>query len=171
MNGRQPGAGFRRRIYASPGQLVRDLWRMIRSARAILALSLPGRIAPDFRERIMLAVTGVNRCRHCAWGHQLLARQAGVSQAEIAGLLRQDLADCPDLQVPGLLFAIHWAETDGAPSAEARAALAAEYGGPAAAQIETAAMLINAGNRFGNTFDLLLSRISRGRCGLLPGER
>lgn len=144
---------------------------MIRSTRAILALSLKGRISTDFRERIMLAVTGVNRCRHCAWGHQFMAHRAGVPKAEIAGLLRQDLADSPDAQVPGLLFAIHWAETDGAPSAQARAALEAEYGGHVARQIETAAMLINAGNRFGNTFDLLLCRVSRGRFGLLSSER
>ena len=119
----------------------------------------------------MLAVTGVNRCRHCAWGHQFLANKAGVSNVEIAGLLQQDLANSPDRQVPGLLFSIHWAETDGAPTAEARAALEASYGVRIARQIEAAALLINAGNRVGNTFDFLLSRISRGRFGLLISER
>ena len=171
MNNHGLGAGFRRRIYGSPLQLIRDLWRLFRATRDILALSLKGRISADFRERIMLAVSGVNRCRHCAWGHQLLARIAGVSNAEIAGLLQQDLANSPDRQLPGLLFSIHWAETDGAPTAEARMALEARYGVRVARQIEAAALLINTGNRIGNTFDFLLSRISRGRCGLLISER
>lgn len=171
MSGQGAGAGFRRRIYASPMQMAGDLWRIVRSARAVLALSWKGRLSADFRERIMLAVTGVNRCRHCAWGHQIIARQAGVPNAEIAALLQQDLANSPANQIPGLLYSIHWAEMDGVPTTAAKSALIECYGSHVASQIETAAMLISAGNRLGNSVDFLLSRISFGRLGLLASER
>lgn len=171
MSGLAHGGGFQRRIYAGPMHFLRDLWRITRSIRAVLALSLPGGIAAGFRERIMLVVTGVNRCRHCAWGHEILAQRAGLSKAEIASLLALDLDKCAEGEIPGLLYAIHWAESDGAPTAEARSGLEASYGPDIARQIETTALLINAGNRFGNTFDYWLSRMTRGRFGLLASER
>jgi AhpD family alkylhydroperoxidase len=164
-------SGFRRRIYASPMHFLHDLWRIVRSMRAVLALSLPGGIAAGFRERIMLVVTGVNRCRHCAWGHEILAQRAGLSKDEIAGLLALDLEKCAEDEIPGLLYAIHWAESDGAPTVEARSGLEATYGPGIAHQIEAAVLMIHAGNRFGNTCDYWLSRITRGRFGLLASER
>jgi AhpD family alkylhydroperoxidase len=112
MNSHARASGFQRRIYASPVQFVRDLWRIARSIRAVLALSSRAGIAAGFRERIMLVVTGVNRCRHCAWGHEILAHQVGLSKVEIASLLVLDLANCPDSEIPGLLYAIHWTESD-----------------------------------------------------------
>jgi AhpD family alkylhydroperoxidase len=171
MTGPARTGGFRRRIYAGPMHFLRDLWRMVRSMRAVLALSLPGGIAAGFRERIMLVVTGVNRCRHCAWGHEILAQRAGLSKAEIGSLLALDLENCAEGEIPGLLYAIHWAESDGAPSVEARSGLEAAYGSGVASQIEAAVLMIHAGNRFGNTYDYWLSRITRGRFGLLASER
>ncbi len=171
MSDRARGGGFRRRIYAGPMHFLRDLWRILRSMRAVLALSLPGGIAAGFRERIMLVVTGVNRCRHCAWGHEILAQRAGLSKAEIASLLALDLDKCTEGEIPGLLYAIHWAESDGVPTAEARNGLEATYGLGVARQIEAAVLMIHAGNRFGNTYDYWLSRVSGGRFGLLADER
>jgi AhpD family alkylhydroperoxidase len=171
MTGTARAGGFRRRIYASPMHFLRDLVRIARSMRTVLALSLPGGIAAGFRERIMLVVTGVNRCRHCAWGHEIMAQHAGLSKPEIAGLLALDIGSSPEGEIAGLLYAIHWAESDGAPTAEARSALEATYGPGVARQIEAAVLMIHAGNRFGNTYDYWLSRITRGRFGLLASER
>jgi AhpD family alkylhydroperoxidase len=163
--------GFNRRYYFSPMQFVRDLKRAIEYIRPVVALSSRSGISAGFRERIMIIVTGVNRCRHCAYGHEFLAQIAGISKAEISGLLTQDLANAPEDEIPALLFSIHWAESDGLPTAEARSDLEARYGVNVAAQIEAAALMIHIGNRIGNTFDYLLSRISGGRFGLLVGER
>jgi AhpD family alkylhydroperoxidase len=171
MSGQPRGGGFQRRIYASPMHFLRDLVRILRSMRAVLALSLPGGIAAGFRERIMLVVTGVNRCRHCAWGHEILAQRAGLSKGEIASLLALDLGNCAEGEIAGLLYAIHWAESDGALTAEARSGLEAAYGLGVAGQIEAAILMIHAGNRFGNTYDYWLSRVTRGRFGLLASER
>ena len=96
---------------------------------------------------------------------------AGISKAEIAALLNLDLANCPEGEIPALLFSIHWAESDGLPGAAAMTALEAAYGLAFARQIEAAALLISVGNRIGNSFDFVLARISGGRFGLLAGER
>lgn len=164
-------SGFRRRIYRSPGALAHDVRRVVENMRYVLALSSGSRISAGFRERIMMTVTGVNRCRHCAYGHEFLAMRAGVAKAEIAALLVQDLANSPDDEVPALLYAIHWAESEGHPSAAARSNLEAQYGHDVARQIETAVLLIDIGNRIGNSFDYLLSRMTGGRLGLLLSER
>lgn len=171
MSKDSPAPGFRRRMYASPMQFVRDLYCALTKLRPVLSLSLKSGIAADFRERIMMVVTGVNRCRHCAYGHEFLAALAGVSKAEISRLLAQDLTSSPADQIPALLFAMHWAETDGRPGSEAKSDLQARYGVEVARQIEAATLMIHIGNRIGNTFDYLLSRISGGRCGLLASER
>ncbi|OHC67137.1 MAG: hypothetical protein A3H93_02135 [Rhodocyclales bacterium RIFCSPLOWO2_02_FULL_63_24] len=171
MKSNHPGTAFRRRIYRSPLPFVRDLYCVMSSLRPVLALSSKSGIPAAFRERIMMVVTGVNRCRHCAYGHEYLASLAGISKHEISGLLAQDLTNSPAGEIPALLFSIHWAETDGRPSAEAQADLAARYGVAVARQIEAAALMIQIGNRIGNTFDFLLSRISMGRFGLLASER
>lgn len=171
MTSKPTGSGFQRRIYASPMQLLRDLGKVIENASHVFALSSRSGISADFRERIMIAVTGVNRCRHCAYGHEFLAQKAGISKAEIAGLLTQDLANSPEYQIPALIFSIHWTESDGLPTARSRSDLETQYGVDVARQIEAAALLINIGNRIGNTFDYLLSRLSGGRVGLLADER
>lgn len=158
-------------MYASPMQLVRDLYCALTKLGPVLSLSLKSGIAADFRERIMMVVTGVNRCRHCAYGHEFLAALAGVSKSEISRLLAQDLTSSPADQIPALLFAMHWAETDGRPGSAAKSALRARYGVEVARQIEAATLMIHIGNRIGNTFDYLLSRISGGRFGLLTSER
>ena len=171
MSKDSPAPGFRRRMYASPMQFVRDLYRALTKLGPVLSLSLKSGIAADFRERIMMVVTGVNRCRHCAYGHEFLAALAGVSRAEISRLLAQDLTSSPADQIPALLFAMHWAESDGRPDSAAKSALRARYGVEVARQIEAATLMIHIGNRIGNTFDYLLSRISGGRFGLLTSER
>lgn len=166
-----PVARFRRRIYDGPGPFVRDLGRVARRFGTVMALSLPGGIAATFRERLMLVVSAVNRCRHCAWGHEILARRAGIPAADIAALLSLDLAHCPEYELPALRHAIHVAECDGQATPEALALLEASYGARIARQVDTACLLIQIGNRVGNSFDFLLSRVSRGRLGLLADER
>ena len=165
------GSRFRRRYYQSPVQLVRDLGRVIAAFGPAIGLSLKGGISAGFRERLMLVVTGVNRCRHCAYGHGILAGRVGLSKDEIAGLLSLNLGTCPESELPGLRYAIHWTETEGQPTADARTTLEATYGGRVARQIDTASLLIHVGNRVGNSFDFLLAWLSRGRWGLLPDER
>jgi AhpD family alkylhydroperoxidase len=93
-------AAHLRRPGAFPARPVAH--RQVDAGRACPVPARAG-IAAGFRERIMLVVTGVNRCRHCAWGHEILAHQVGLSKVEIASLLVLWIwRSCPDSEIPGL---------------------------------------------------------------------
>lgn len=110
----------------------------------------------------MLAVTQVNGCRYCSFAHARAALAAGVDRGDIADLLQGDLAAVPAHQVDAVLFAQHYAETEGHPDDEAWQQLVATYGDAVAREILIRIRMITIGNLMGNTLDALLSRL-RGR--------
>jgi len=119
-----------------------------------------------FRERLMLTVTAVNGCRYCSYEHARQALVAGVSAGEIEALASGMFDDCPSAEVPALLYAQHWAETDGKPDPEAPKRLLELYGEEASQAIEIALGVIRMGNLGGNTLDHILFRLSFGRLGV-----
>jgi AhpD family alkylhydroperoxidase len=157
---------FRRRTYAGPGALARDLRALLRQRGAVREVLAGRDVGPAFRERLMLVVTSVNACRYCARLHTRLARRAGLTGAEARELLGGSLAPAPAEELAALRYAAHWAEAGGAPDAAARRELVAEYGLHQADRIEAALRLIQVGNLVGNTFDSLLFRLSGGRLGV-----
>lgn len=163
--------GFQRRMYSGIRPLLRDLAHIASRWRDVIALGRGDLVSAVFRERLMMVVTAVNRCRHCAHGHAYLASLAGIPKVEIEALLALDLRQAPATEIPALLYAIDWAECAGAPAPEATTALHASYGATVAAQIDIALHLINVGNRVGNSFDFLLGWLSGGRLGWLESER
>jgi AhpD family alkylhydroperoxidase len=128
-------------------------------------------LSPAFRERLMLAVTGVNQCRYCLYGHTRQALKLGISQEELRELCLGTFDQSPSEELPALLYAQHWAETGGAVDAEARECLQDTYGVQKAQSIEISLRLIQMGNLLGNTFDYVIYRASFGRWGLLDEEK
>lgn len=120
---------------------------------------------PVFRERLMVVVTEVNACRYCSYVHARQALVAGISAEELAALAAGDFAGSPPETHTALLFAQHYAESEGRPDPAAVAQLAATYGERQAAAIELALQVIRTANLLGNTFDFLLYRLSFGRLG------
>ena len=157
--------GFKKRTYGSLREFVGDLGFLFRKRRQVRALSRGERLAPAFRERMMLAVTRVNECRFCARYHSKLALSEGVPCGEVDGILRGVFQDCPGDELTGVLYAEHWAETSGVPDPEVRDRLVAAYGQDAADDIDIVLRVVKAGNLTGNTADHLLYRISFGRWG------
>ncbi len=47
-------------------------------------------VDPGFREELMLAVSRLNGCRFCSWGHHEWAQISGVSDEELAQLEQLD---------------------------------------------------------------------------------
>jgi len=156
---------FKRRIYRSPTQLIADFRGIMRRRKEIRPLMRGEVIDPAFRERLMLAVTQVNGCRYCSYGHARQALAEGISQQEIEALGQGMFAGSPSDEVPALLYAQHWAEADGEPDQVARQRLVERYGEDAAAGIELMLRMIRMGNLLGNTWDYALYRISFGRWG------
>jgi AhpD family alkylhydroperoxidase len=154
-----------RRIYHSLGELLTDL-RIIMSRRKEIRSLMRGKvIAPALRERLMLVVTAVNQCRYCSYAHAREALSNGISQQEIEALGKGMFDGSPSEEVPALLYAQHWAETNGEPEALVRDQVVAQYGEQVVEMMELALRMIRAGNLSGNTFDYLLHRISLKRWG------
>ena len=124
-----------------------------------------------FRERLMLTVTSVNRCRYCSYAHARQALVEGIDEDEVSALQGGILEDCPKDELPGLLYAQHWAETQGNAEPKIRERLVQEYNEETVKAIDLTLQTIQMGNLLGNTLDYILYRLSFGRLGISPGTR
>lgn len=150
---------FRKRFYTLE-RFRADVAEVLAHWPQTRAAMRSGRVSKPFAERIMLAVTQINGCRYCQYGHARMALNAGVSQAEIEALAAGDLHQMPLEEQTALLFAQHFAETEGHPDPAAWQRLVDTYGAQTAADILAYIRLIMVGNLYGNTVDALLSRLA-----------
>ncbi|MBN2469526.1 MAG: carboxymuconolactone decarboxylase family protein [Anaerolineae bacterium] len=136
--------------------MTRDL---IRDRADIRAAARGGRVEHAFAEKIMLAVTQVNGCRWCNYGHTQAALAAGVSPEEIQQLMALELGAFPEEEAVALAFAQHYAEHKENPDPAAVQRLVDYYGPEMARDIRTYIRMITLGNLYGNTIDALLARL------------
>jgi len=122
-------------------------------------------ISKPFRERLMLAVTAVNKCKYCSYAHSQMALANGINQVEIEELAKGQYSGSPSNEIPALLYAQHWAENDGKPDDNIRKVFVERYGKQVADAIDLALLMIRVGNLSGNTFDKILKTISFGLIG------
>ena len=125
---------------------------------ALKAAARSNEIDKAFSERIMLAVTQVNDCSRCAYTHTSMALNAGVSVKEIKELLAGQFDDQPEHEIVALVFAQHFAATEGKYDASAWLKVVEHYGEEAAAVILTIIKTITLGNLSGNTIINLQKR-------------
>lgn len=154
--------GFRKRFY-TPRTFLRDLRQVLGNMGSFRDTARSGRVSRAFAEKIMLAITAVNGCRYCAYGHTRAALQAGVEPDEIERLLASELGEFPEEEAVALAFAQHWAETAGRPDAEAEGRFRDYYGPQVSDDIMNWMRMINMGNLLGNTFDAVLWKVGIGR--------
>ncbi len=145
--------------------MMGDLRALLARRDLIRATMRGDQIGHAFRERLMLVVTGVNGCRYCSYVHAREALAAGLSPEEIGALEAGALGEGPDDELPALLYAQHWADSDGQPDPGARRLVRERYGEEQLERIEVVLRMIRMGNLMGNTLDYLLYRISFGRWG------
>jgi AhpD family alkylhydroperoxidase len=137
---------FRRRIYPTFGAFWRDLKGLFSDRKKIRELMRDDLISPCFRERIMLAVTSVNKCRYCAHGHSRQALTQGILLQEVRELCQGIFDQCPEDEFPALLYAQHWADCRGNIDQETRERIISIYGPQRAQAIEMAIRMIQMGN-------------------------
>lgn len=155
---------FPKRRYTSFGVFWHD-FRATSGNRAAIRDAMRG-LEPAFRERLMLAVTGVNGCRMCSYYHSRAAVELGMAGDEVKAMLARDTGQAPEKEVPALLYAQHFAESDGQPTDAVRARIIESYGAKDAARIDLILHLIRTANLMGNSWDYFLYRVSGGRRGL-----
>jgi AhpD family alkylhydroperoxidase len=161
---------FNRRFYHSLGDLWHDIRFPLQNRKQIRSAMQGDLVSFPFRERLMLAVTAVNGCRYCSYYHAQEALKAGLPEDELQKLLYGVIDDAPAEELPALLYAQHWAETDGQPETETVEKLVETYGPERARAIETVLHMIRTGNLLGNTGDYWLYRLSFGRWGLTDAD-
>jgi len=144
--------------------LVATLVNFLASAPALVRGLLKPRTSRALREKVVLAVTAINDCRYCAWGHTHWAMANGVSLDEVNRILGgQDaqLAASDPAEAAAILFAQHCAEHHDRIEPDATENLRRHY---SAAQVEEIIAYIRAitlGNLLGNSVDAFLGRFRR----------
>ncbi len=144
-----------KRTFRSFSQFWQELFFMLKNRKQIRAAMRNSHILPAFRERLMLAVTSVNDCRYCSYYHIQLALQEGISSEEASKLLQGSFESCPSEEAPALLYAQHWAESDGNPSSEAVQRIIDNYGEQTLHDIDILLHMIRMGNYMGNAVDII----------------
>ncbi len=157
MSRRQKGS-FSKRIY-TPHSLLQDFRDILAHFHEFRSAVRSKRISKAFAEKIMLAVTAVNGCRYCSYGHAKTALASGVSQEEVDLLLSGEVGHASPEEAPALFFAQHYAESDGHPDPEMMHKLVETYGQDKARDTLAHIRMITLGNLSGNTFDALLNRM------------
>jgi AhpD family alkylhydroperoxidase len=128
------------------------------------------KLSAALAEKIMLAVTSVNECAYCSYLHTQTALRAGVDGGEIREILSGVFDNGTAEETTLLLYARHWADTRGNPSAEAGKKLLDLVGPGKAGQVEAYLRIIYMGNMCSNTAvffeDKTVSKADK--AGLLP---
>lgn len=157
---------FNKRYYNNPGLFWND-FRFPFQNRDKMKLAMSGSlVSPAFRERLMLAVTAVNGCRYCSYFHAKEALKTGLSETEIRAMQDGIVDNAPAVELPALLYAQHWAESNAQPDPDIRQKLVAAYGSQTAEAIDAVLRIIRMGNLLGNTTDYWLYRLSFGHFGI-----
>ena len=149
------------RKLATPAQAYLALYRALRTVGAFRKAKQSGSLSLQLQERLMLAVTEVNGCALCSYGHSRMALEAGLSGQEIEDLLGGQTDGAPKEELPAILFAQHYADTRGRPTAAAWAQLVSRYGQPQAAGMLGAVRMITVGNTWGIPTGSLLARLTK----------
>lgn len=161
MHATPSGAPFRKRTFSLP-LYARSLAALMTASPVLVRALIRPRISRALREQVMLAVTSVNDCRYCDWGHTALALRHGVDVAA----LRQTL-DSGSLSAGGtpdevaVLYAQHVASQQGDADPAAERALAAAWIPDERAEIKAYITAITFGNLVGNSADAWLARLRR----------
>lgn len=163
---RQPGMSRRPGPVRPP--LARSVAEAVRALPALPGLLTGRRVPWPFAEKVMLVVTGVNRCRYCAYVHTRTALRSGVAPEELQRLLALQPEDGESTETPAFAFARHYAESGGRPDPEAVAHLRAFYGAPMARDLLAAMRLISLANALSNRIDRLIGSVAAGKKRTFP---
>ncbi|MHA1821944.1 MAG: carboxymuconolactone decarboxylase family protein [Promethearchaeota archaeon] len=151
---------FNRRSY-NLRNFISDVSIAIRNMPAFIKSLKSKKISPSFAEKIMMAVTAVNKCPYCSWFHTKTALTAGCTPEEIRQIMSFEFNSCADDEMVALVFAQHYAESECHPSKDAIKRLVQCYRRDGAITILNYIHMITIGNLTGNTLDAFISRLKK----------
>lgn len=109
-------------------------------------------ISKKMTERIMLAVTAVNDCEMCSYGHTKMALNAGLSNDEIKAFLQGEFLEAPKEELKAIMFAQNYADEKTKIEQSVWNALLDEYKEEKSLAILGAIRMITMGNAYGIVF-------------------
>jgi len=156
---RSPFGGFKKRTLSAT-QLGRRLVALVPELGTIYQVWLKHEVDPGFREELMLAVSRLNGCRYCSWGHHEWAEISGVSNEELARLEQLEPSGFDRRKWVAISYARALVKQDfRRVQPQLRRAVQHKYSPREIRQIELIVNVMDVGNRTSNTFDALLSRL------------
>lgn len=150
---------FLKKELASFGERYQRLYYAFRNVPSWKKSLRKKELSEHFNSRIMLAVTEVNGCAVCSYGHTTMALESGMTQTEINELLGGGMSEVPLNEQMAILFAQHVADNRGKVSTKSWDNLVKEYGITLSEAILSSTQIIMMGNTFGIPIGSLLSRI------------
>lgn len=148
---------FYKKIY-SHSDFYKALALAVRSGKFLRLNRKKKIISPQFKERIMLAVTEVNGCEACSYAHTKFALEEGMSINEINAILSGDTETIPENELAGIFFAQHYTDNNGKVSQESWQRLVDEYDEEGALVILAVIRMMNIGNIYGMAYSALSDR-------------
>jgi AhpD family alkylhydroperoxidase len=135
----------------------------MRRSAPLVAAYLGGRLDPELREHVMVAVSRVNACRGCTFVHERWALRAGATAADLEAIGLGDLAPLDERSRAAIVYATALAETGfTGPAPPDVAAAAARHLTPSELEsVEAVARAMTLANLSVSTFEALAARLSR----------
>ena len=154
-----PFGGFKKRTITAP-QLVNSVASLAPELRTMYRVWVREEFDPGFREELMLAVSKLNDCRFCSWGHHEWAQISGVSDDELARLEQLDPSGFSRRKWLAISYVRALVKQNfRRVQPELRRAMQHKFSPGEIREIELIARVQDIGNRGSNTFDALLSRL------------
>ncbi len=133
----------------SIGEIYLIMVNAFRSLKDFKRARRSGALDQKLQERIMLAVTAVNKCEMCSYAHTKMALEAGLSDEEIKTFLDYDIPEVALDDSTALIFAQHYADTRARVGKKAWRKLLRRYSREKTAGILGATRMIMMGNAVG----------------------
>ena len=117
-------------------------------------------IEAGFREELMLAVSTMNDCKYCTWGHHEWAHAAGISDEELDHIEHGDPEGIERAKWVAISYVVTFVSSEykDIPD-ELVQEMQANYTANEIKEIELVARIMDIANRGANTWDAMLSRL------------
>lgn len=144
----------------TPDNFVKTVADVVASGPVLFEAAFHPRIPAALREKLFLAVSAVNDCRYCKWGHTHWAMAKGVPLEEVNSILAHQTASLVaknPAEAAAILFGQHYAEQLDQFAPESVDNLREFYSDAEVAEILAYVRFITLANLTGNTVDAFLT--------------
>ena len=132
---------------------------ILSNLRSIFNTLKSKRISRKFKEKILLTITAVNKCRYCTMVQTRISQKMGLSRDDIKKIFSFSFNELEEDEINAIIFAQHYAENNQKPSKKAVKDLLSSYDIEKVRDILNYIILITYGNLMGNTIESFESRL------------